>query len=279
MSMVLAGDVIRYGDVPALSSMETIVRLLELRQHYERAKLTAECHLHEDEACVAPRTRDECEWAPTRFCAARLREETVYGRKLEEESRIRRRQEVAEQCGIPRIMWPLLGVRPSDGGAMEARQASTFVRYVQKDRRKKIVVLSGPDGVGKSTAAALWCWMVHGWYYRATNLRWFTRGGGWNASPMDTRLLQDGAVAIVGLDRPWASRDGAHRHSLIHILYERLDRGKLTLLTTNLGKKELTDSIGSSLMLSIGRWSGLATITTGGPDSQAQEEDDSDPPF
>jgi hypothetical protein len=257
------------GELVRLSQDGTIEAVLRLAKSYADAMRTADCHGRTDEACPSPRTDDECGWARTRFCAARLRDEAASGAQMDREAERLRRIEEATQLGIPKGLHQMLGVATGKP-TIRQTEACRFVRHSAASSRIRIVVLNGDDGAGKSVAAALWCWLTQGWYYRATNLRWFTRGG-YNQNPADTKLLQVGSVAIVGLDKPWAAKDGSHRHSLVHVLYSRLDAGYRTLITSNLSPSDLDAVLGTGLMRSIGRWDGLARITERADGESAEE--------
>lgn len=244
-------------DLEPIAQTAIMVSLRELQGHFKKSLETAECHLRLDEACPEPRVDGSCAWGTTKFCAARLkiaaRESLEYDAQVAKRERVER----AELIALPKYLWSVLGVdRPA---ALRETEAIDFVRHAAGANRMRIVVLQGPDGAGKATAAAWWCWSVGGWFYRATNLRWFTRGG-WYRDSGDNRLLSSPAVAIVGLDKPWATKDGSHKHSLVHVCHDRLDSGKLTLITTNLPQSEIEQVLGPSLCSSIRRWSGMRQI-------------------
>lgn len=241
-----------------ISRIETMRDLMELREKYHEACETAECRLMPQSVCDEPRPREQCPWGPTKFCGARLRDEAVVGRAMDADWQRRARSEEAEECRIPRSMWDAVGVRT---GRPDGTGGSEALRFLVHSSERRLVVIHGQDGTGKSVAAASWCWRKKGWYYRATGLKWWTRGNGWNTNPEDSKLLHHHSVAIVGLDRPWANKDGAHRHNLIHILYQRLDAGKYTLLTSNLGLTDVEALVGSSLFRSLRKWNAIGTIT------------------
>jgi hypothetical protein len=247
-----------------------MLALMKLREKHQEAVETAECRLMPNAVCAEPRPVEQCPWGPTRFCGARLRDEAAAGVVMDLDWRRRERQEHAEECRIPRAMWDLIGV--STGHTSEAFRVTEPMRFLEYAIWRKLAVVHGADGTGKTTAAALWCWKKKGWYYRATNLKWWSRGAGWNTNPDDTKLLAMHAVAIVGLDKPWAGKDGAHRHNLIHILHQRLDAGKFTLITSNLGLAEVEGLLGPSLARSVRKWNALGTVTTQLDGEQEKEE-------
>lgn len=267
-----AAEVLRSGDVPLLSQIGTLVALTKLSKEYQRAKETAECRLEIETACPAPRTPEECPWATTKFCAARLRDEAAIGKKMDEETGARLRIERAVEQSIPRPTWRMLGIATGSSIGLEETEAVRFVRHAVATSRR-LVVLHGDDETGKSTAAAVWAWATKAWYFRATGLRWFTRPGGYGRDASDARLTQVNHLAIVHLDRPWAAKDGAHKHGVIHILHERIDAGRSTLLTSNLGAGDLESVFGSSLWRYAMRGGGVAKITKGIEQGQQQKGD------
>jgi len=257
-----AAEVLRSGDVPLLSQTETLVALTALSKEYQHAKETAECRLDPEGACPAPRSPDECRWSTTKFCGARLRDEAVLGEKMNEQSRADLRRERALEQNIPRPAWRLVGVASGVPSELVETEAVVAVRYALHARRR-LVVLHGDDEVGKSTAAAVWSWACRAWYFRATGLRWFTRPGGYGRDASDAKLTAVTNLAIVHLDRPWAAKEGAHRHAVVHILHERIDAGRSTLVTSNLGAGDLEAVFGSSLWKYAMRGGGVAKITRG----------------
>ena len=246
-------------DLEPISQTPTMQALAKLAVHFRESQSTAECRLDLEQACPAPRVDGTCPWGTTKFCAARLKlaavESLAYDADVAQKERIER----AEALSIPKHLWSVLAVDKKRPQVLRETPAVDFVRHAAGSSRMRLVVLQGPDGAGKATAAAWWCWAVAGWFYRATNLRWFTRGG-WYRDSGDNRLLSSPAVAIVGLDKPWATKDGSHKHSLVHVCHDRLDAGKLTLVTSNMPQSDLEQVLGPSLVASIRRTGGMRQI-------------------
>ena len=206
------------------------------------------CRFTKSSPCLKPGDCSDCKHGGTMFCASRLRDAELWWENREREEKRIREPQIAEALSIPRAMWGMIGIgmdRPSDGS-----RVTQPMRDVMDLSRRRLIVIYGVDGTGKSTAAAMWCWRRKGWYYRATGLRWWTKpGSGWNRDEgEDGRLLKHRAVAIVGLDRPWANKDGPHRHNLLHVLRERFENGLYTLVTSNMGSTDLEPLIGTGLM-------------------------------
>jgi hypothetical protein len=240
-------------------ALQTMVALMKLREKFHEAVETAECGLAPGSCCPEPKPVEACRWSTTKFCGARLRDEARAGELMDADMERREREERAETCCIPRLYWTLCGVSSGSKSGLVNTAPLSFLHY-SWDR--KLVVLQGPDGTGKTVAAAYWCWRRRGWYYRATNLRWWQRGGGYNRDPGDGRLLSAPVVAIVGLDKPWAAKDGAHRHNLIHVLHERLDAAKTTLITTNMAWNDVESALGPSLFRLVNNWHSIAKLDT-----------------
>jgi len=239
-----------------IRDLQTMVALMKLREKFHEAVETAECGLALESACPEPKPVEACPWSTTKFCGARLREEAKAGRLMDADMERREREERAESCCIPRLNWDLCGV----SGAKPKLVGTEPLSFLHYAWNRKLVVLQGPDGCGKTVAASYWCWRRRGWYYRATNLRWWQRSG-WNRDATDVRLLAAPVVAIVGLDKPWASKDGAHRHNLIHVLHERLDSAKTTLITTNMAWNDVESTLGPSLFRLVNNWHSIAKIS------------------
>jgi len=232
-----------------LSQVDIMINIEQAKEMYHAAVVEADCNLAPDAACSWPLTDPpRCKWGLTPFCAARIRDEEQWWEGIEKRNQKERDVWHADDLKIPRAMWGMIGIgmdRPSEGSLV-----TQPMRDVMDLSRRRLIVIYGPDGAGKSTAAAMWCWRRKGWYYRATGLRWWTKPGrGWNRDDGDdVRLLKQRAVAIVGLDKPWANKDGPHRHNLMHVLRERFENGLFTLLTSNLSPTDLEPLIGTGLM-------------------------------
>lgn len=261
----------RSGEMLRLQNTDTMRALAKLAEHYRRAIETAPCRLALDESCPAPRDAEACRWGPTKFCAARLKTEAEEGRRYDREVTDKERTELATVLSIPKGLWAMLGVVHSEDRGWRVTEASRFARYAAANRKMRVVLITGADGTGKATAAAYWCWLIRAWYYRATNLRWYTKSG-FNRDDSTSRVTSSFGLAIVGLDKPWALKDGSHKQSLIHIVHERLDAGKRTLITSNMTEPELQTTIGSSLWYTAKRTNGIARVTeVAGQQEDAQE--------
>ena len=88
------------ADLEHIGSTDTMVALMRLRDHSHDATETAECHLMLDSACVAPQPAEECRGGPTKFCAARLRDEQAAGLAMDAEWRRRESHEHAKAGNV-----------------------------------------------------------------------------------------------------------------------------------------------------------------------------------
>ena len=269
--MRLTGDPVHVSDVEDPRVSFTPAQLVRLHGLYLDARETAECGLDQAHACATPKPSEECQWGPTAFCAARLIIAGKRSSELDASSNRTERLERAEVMNIPLWSYKHLGMNTGIQTLRET-EALDVVRANIRERtepgtrkvihqRCPLVVLAGPDGAGKRTAAAWWCWHLGGWYYQGTKIMWWTPKGGWRPEPDDYRLLSAPIVAIVGVDKPWANKEGVHRRNLLHVLHERLNAGKTTLLTTNLSHTDIEPLLGGSLMRTLSRDGSLAVVS------------------
>lgn len=231
------------------------------------------CRRTKSAPCAHPGDCAECDYGETFFCAARLRDAGIWWDGIQKRDRLESEPGQARALNIPESMWGMIGIgmeNPSVRSTM-----SEPMRFLLFAARRRLVVIHGPDGTGKSTAAAMWCWTRKGWYYRATGLRWWTKPGrGWNRDDGDdVRLLRQRSVAIVGLDKPWANKEGPHRHNLMHILRERFENGLFTLVTSNLGTNDIEGLIGTGLARTTRNANAIAQVTELMDGGKAEAED------
>lgn len=153
------------------------------------------------------------------------------------------REVVAQRIGIPRNLWPVLTVNDAPG-ALDTTSAVEAVASWQAG--DLFLVLAGPAGTGKTTAAANWLWRrrhVEGaLFIRAAEVRRLN----WFDSDAVARVL--GAPLLV-CDDLGAELSGSDWPAKVDELISRRDADESgTIVTTNLVPDQLRATLGARAM-------------------------------
>ena len=146
-------------------------------------------------------------------------------------------QRELQATGIPRQILAVLGLVPPEPGRAPLpfdHDADAVARL--RMTTAGIIVLLGPTGVGKSVAAASWCWDRRGLYRRAGSVA----RGSWYGPTSEVDLLI-GAPALVldDLMAEHADARGVWRSHLDELVDARCADARPTVLTSNMPREDL----------------------------------------
>jgi hypothetical protein len=210
------------------------------RQARAQRALAVPCGLRDADRC------DETHDCPLRAdpdCPVRLRTRAADAARRKQEAQTRRIREAALAAGIPSRHWHLLSIPGAEPGP-KFRETEALAA-IHADRA--LLVLCGLPGVGKSGAAAVWCWERGGIWRPASEvarMSWYEKGAVAELIAAPALVLDEVGVEVDDGKGVWRSR-------LDELVSGRYDARRPTCITTNLtpeaAKVLLGERIGSRI--------------------------------
>lgn len=126
----------------------------------------------------------------------------------------------------------------------------TVQEFMTKPREAWCLVLAGPKGCGKSTAAAHYLWentaaQLHS---PPKTQRWWTAAKVSRVSSFNDeleKLMKTPVLVIDDLGVEYMDKGGHFGHRLDELISDRYDNFRKTIITTNLNKKDFQDRYGA----------------------------------
>ena len=134
-------------------------------------------------------------------------------------------------------------------GPNETTAMKAIKQFLKEDKEAWCLVLSGPKGCGKSTAAAYYLWDNTSFQVNCPPRiqRWWTAAKVARVSSYNTELenlMKTPVLVIDDLGVEYLDKNGHFNHRLDELIDARYSNFRKTIITTNLNKADFKDRYG-----------------------------------
>mgnify|MGYP003628794047 CR=1 FL=1 len=197
------------------------------------------CPRHHGEAIEAERAFDEFKGDVFNEDAFRIEAEKL-GKRI-------------ARCGLPSSVVEALGITTQDQAAQlgdhsdPSESVAAVLRFVKCDRRG-VIVFSGPNGIGKSCAAALGAWRSRGRFVKRSEWSKLTT---WDKDHGEMMEMIDSAGILV-LDEVLQRSEGGDSAEAMRVINlittERHDARRGTIITSRSSKEVFFKRLGNDIL-------------------------------
>ena len=136
------------------------------------------------------------------------------------------------------------------GGCADTPAMQAVSKFLEAPREGWYLVLGGPKGLGKSTAAAYYLWkkILDSESEPSSKMRWWTAARVSRVSSYNQELekmMQVSVMVIDDLGVEYMDKNGHFSHRLDELIDDRYSNYKKTIITTNLNKKDFQARYGN----------------------------------
>lgn len=199
--------------------------------------------------CLCPRHHEEAVEAEKAF---EVFQNDVFNEDAFKEQSEKLRRRIA-RCGLPESVVEALDIKPTnEGGELgdhtkPSETLSTVLRFLKCERRG-VLILSGPNGIGKSCAAALVAWRSRGRFIKRSEWSKLTT---WDKDH-DEMMEMIECPGVLVLDEVLQRSEGGDSAEAMRVINlittERHDARRGTIITSRSSKETFFNRLGNDIL-------------------------------